>query len=68
MLDNFTGDGVRVASRSLKGEVGWQEALFARGLGWVDHCECRPVYVDIISTSSIHQGVGYVDFSLKIDH
>jgi nicotinate-nucleotide pyrophosphorylase len=24
--------------------------------------------IDIISTSSIHQGVAHVDFSLKIDH
>lgn len=27
-----------------------------------------PVDIDIISTSSIHQGVPHVDFSLKIDH
>jgi nicotinate-nucleotide pyrophosphorylase (carboxylating) len=24
--------------------------------------------IDIISTSSVHQGVPHVDFSLKIDH
>lgn len=71
MLDNFSGEGVRECARRLKDK--WGRGREARALvevsgglteenveGYV--CED----VDVISTSSIHQGVKHVDFSLKI--
>jgi nicotinate-nucleotide pyrophosphorylase (carboxylating) len=71
MLDNFTGDGVKVASRSLKER--WQGKrhflLEVSGGLQEDNFEaylCNDV--DILSTSSIHQGVPHIDFSLKIEH
>lgn len=71
MLDNFTGDGVKVASRSLKER--WQGKrhflLEVSGGLTPDNASsyvCNDI--DIISTSSIHQGVPHVDFSLKIEH
>lgn len=42
---------------------GMLEGIQVRGLLLTDHAD-----VDIISTSSIHQGVSHVDFSLKINH
>ena len=88
MLDNFTGDGVKVASRSLKER--WQgkrhfllevsgglqednfEAYLCNGkFRFLDHDNYTDYHlldVDILSTSSIHQGVPHIDFSLKIEH
>ncbi|KAK0730026.1 putative nicotinate-nucleotide pyrophosphorylase [Lasiosphaeris hirsuta] len=70
MLDNFDGTGVKVAARSLKEK--WQGKkqflLEVSGGLTVDNAEsyiCNDV--DILSTSSIHQGVRHVDFSLKIN-
>jgi len=91
MLDNFSGDGVKAAARSLKerwkgkrefllevsggltaenvggyisnGTLPWPWGRIlglVKLMGWAD--------IDIISTSSLHQGVPHVDFSLKIDH
>lgn len=92
MLDNFTGEGVKVTAKSLKQK--WQgkqqfqievsgglrednvldyanngrlstppssrvTVALADGHGLPD--------IDIISTSSIHQGTPHVDFSLKLD-
>lgn len=73
MLDNFTGDGVKVAARSLKQRLGRDEGRtflveVSGGLteSNVEGFVCEDV--DVISTSSIHQGVKHVDFSLKIVH
>ncbi|KIE00678.1 nicotinate-nucleotide pyrophosphorylase, partial [Metarhizium majus ARSEF 297] len=70
MLDNFTGDGVRAAARSLKERWAGRSFLLEVSGGLTgDNVEayvCNDV--DIISTSSIHQGVPHVDFSLKIEH
>ena len=73
MLDNFTGEGVKVASRSLKQRLGRDEGRtflieVSGGLTEenVESFVCEDV--DVISTSSIHQGVKHVDFSLKIVH
>ncbi|GAB0138500.1 hypothetical protein EsDP_00006735 [Epichloe bromicola] len=71
MLDNFTGEGVRVAARGLKERWrGKREFLLEVSGGLradnVEQYVCNDV--DIISTSSIHQGVPHVDFSLKIEH
>lgn len=89
MLDNFTGDGVKVAARSLKEKwTGKREFLLEVSGGLrsdnVEPYVCNGelpismplefselttfIDVDIISTSSIHQGVPHVDFSLKIEH
>ncbi|RTE82830.1 hypothetical protein BHE90_002599 [Fusarium euwallaceae] len=87
MLDNFTGDGVKVAAQSLKQR--WQgkrhfllevsgglqednfEAYLCNGKSWIASFQSPPLTeadVDILSTSSIHQGVPHIDFSLKIEH
>jgi len=73
MLDNFTGEGVKIAARSLKQRLKKDEGRtflieVSGGLTEenVEGFVCEDV--DVISTSSIHQGVKHVDFSLKIVH
>ncbi|OAA36052.1 nicotinate-nucleotide pyrophosphorylase [Metarhizium rileyi] len=70
MLDNFTGDGVKTAARALKERWPTRSFLLEVSGGLTsDNVEayvCNDV--DVISTSSIHQGVPHVDFSLKIEH
>lgn len=69
MLDNFTGEGVNVAARSLKERWrGKREFLLevSGGLTEANVEEFVCIDVDVISTSSIHQGVPHIDFSLKI--
>ena len=69
MLDNFTGEGVKIAARSLKEKwKGRREFLIevSGGLTEANVADFVCNDVDIISTSSIHQGVPHVDFSLKI--
>ncbi|TGO54528.1 hypothetical protein BOTNAR_0265g00110 [Botryotinia narcissicola] len=71
MLDNFSGDGLKVAAKSLRQRwAGKREFLLECSGGLTS--ENVETYInndiDIISTSSIHQGVPHVDFSLKIDH
>lgn len=73
MLDNFTGDEVKKAATQLKTE--WTQKGKPKGTFLIEVsggltpdnaagfvCED----VDILSTSSIHQGTGIVDFSLKV--
>jgi nicotinate-nucleotide pyrophosphorylase (carboxylating) len=73
MLDNFSPDGVKAAAAQLKDK--WGRGMADRkqflvevsgGLteSNVEKYVCEDV--DIVSTSSIHQGVPHVDFSLKI--
>ncbi|CAK4001387.1 Nicotinate-nucleotide pyrophosphorylase [carboxylating] [Lecanosticta acicola] len=71
MLDNFTSDGVRIASKSLKDR--WGRGTNARALievsgGLTEENVAEYVCddIDIISSSSIHQGVKHIDFSLKV--
>jgi nicotinate-nucleotide pyrophosphorylase (carboxylating) len=87
MLDNFDGQGLKIAARSIKQRwAGKREFLLECSGGLTS--ENVETYInngmsngslrfdfadavadiDIISTSSIHQGVPHVDFSLKIDH
>ena len=73
MLDNFSGEGVKIASRSLKERLrsgeGKEFLIEVSGGLTEENVEgfvCEDI--DIISTSSIHQGVKHVDFSLKIVH
>ncbi|ATY58665.1 nicotinate-nucleotide pyrophosphorylase [Cordyceps militaris CM01] len=71
MLDNFTGDGVKVAARSLKARWAGKKHFLLEVSGGLTRDNVAPYVcndVDIISTSSIHQGVPHVDFSLKIEH
>ncbi|KAJ5280675.1 hypothetical protein N7478_006047 [Penicillium angulare] len=70
MLDNFTPDGVREAAKQLKSEwAGKQRSFLIEVSGGLTE-ENAAAYtcpdVDILSTSSIHQGTGIVDFSLKV--
>ncbi|KAL2836664.1 Quinolinate phosphoribosyl transferase [Aspergillus pseudoustus] len=69
MLDNFTPEGVREAARGLKEQWSGKASFLIEVSGGLNEenavgyvCED----VDILSTSSIHQGVGIVDFSLKV--
>jgi nicotinate-nucleotide pyrophosphorylase (carboxylating) len=73
MLDNFTPDGVKLAAAQLKDKwgrgTGDRRSFFVEVSGGLteDNVEayvCQDI--DIVSTSSIHQGVKHVDFSLKI--
>ena len=69
MLDNFTGRGVKAAARSLKERWKGRKEFLVEVSGGLTEANvvgfvCNDV--DVISTSSIHQGVPHVDFSLKI--
>lgn len=70
MLDNFTPDGVREAARQLKQDAAASKHSFlievSGGLNESNAAAYACPDVDIISTSSIHQGTGIVDFSLKV--
>ncbi|KAJ5162416.1 hypothetical protein N7492_007808 [Penicillium capsulatum] len=70
MLDNFTSDGVRAAARQLKEEwAGKQRTFLIEVSGGLTEDNAAAFVcpdVDILSTSSIHQGTGIVDFSLKV--
>ncbi|RDA95340.1 hypothetical protein CP533_3457 [Ophiocordyceps camponoti-saundersi (nom. inval.)] len=71
MLDNFTPDGVRVAAASLKDRWRGKRHFLLEVSGGLRADNVAPYAcsgVDIISTSSIHQGVPHVDFSMKIQH
>ncbi|KAG9792255.1 nicotinate-nucleotide pyrophosphorylase, partial [Aureobasidium melanogenum] len=71
MLDNFDGEGLKVAARSLKDRWRGKRSVLLESSGGLTE-ENVTQYVnndiDIISTSAVHQGVPHVDFSLKIDH
>ncbi|KAF2427660.1 nicotinate-nucleotide pyrophosphorylase-like protein [Tothia fuscella] len=67
MLDNFTPEGVREAARTLKER--WGKGLIVEVSGGLTEKNVTPFVcedIDVISTSSIHQGVKHVDFSLKV--
>ncbi|BFZ59284.1 nicotinate-nucleotide diphosphorylase (carboxylating) [Saitoella coloradoensis] len=70
MLDNFTGDGLKVAAKSIKQRwAGKREVLLECSGGLTEENVGAFLNndIDIVSTSSIHQSVQHVDFSLKID-
>ncbi|KAK5071672.1 nicotinate-nucleotide diphosphorylase (carboxylating) [Lithohypha guttulata] len=71
MLDNFTGDGIRVAAKSLRDRWKGTREFLIESSGGLTEDNVRGYIcndIDIISTSSVHQGVPHVDFSLKIEH
>ncbi|KAL1884214.1 hypothetical protein VTK73DRAFT_5350 [Phialemonium thermophilum] len=70
MLDNFTGEGVKIAAKSLKERWAGKKQFLLEVSGGITPDNAEQFVsndVDILSTSSIHQGVPHVDFSLKID-
>ncbi|EXJ60964.1 nicotinate-nucleotide diphosphorylase (carboxylating) [Cladophialophora yegresii CBS 114405] len=73
MLDNFDGEGLKVAAKNLKQR--WKERgradVLLESSGGLTEANVEAYInndIDIISTSAVHQGVPHVDFSLKIDH
>lgn len=68
MLDNFSPEGVRLASANLKQKYGTGRFLVEVSGGLTEDNAADYVcdHIDIISTSSIHQGVKHIDFSLKV--
>ncbi|PHH66592.1 hypothetical protein CDD81_6429 [Ophiocordyceps australis] len=71
MLDNFDGPGVQKTAASLRQRWAGKRHFLLETSGGLT-ADNVAAYVcsdiDIISTSSIHQGVAHVDFSLKIEH
>lgn len=70
MLDNFNGQELKDLARKLKAEwAGKRQFLLecSGGLTSENVTDYINNEIDIISTSSVHQGVPHVDFSLKID-
>lgn len=71
MLDNFTGEVLKVAAINLKNKWANTNKKFylecSGGLTLDNIKDYLCNEIDIYSTSSIHQGVGIVDFSLKIN-
>jgi nicotinate-nucleotide pyrophosphorylase (carboxylating) len=73
MLDNFKAKDIEASCQRLRercGEQGRKGFLIevSGGLTMENVRYYASKEVDIISTSSIHQGVPHVDFSLKIVH
>jgi len=71
MLDNFDGEGLKVAARSLKDRWKGKREFLIESSGGLTEENVKGYInndIDIISTSSVHQGVSHVDFSLKIEH
>ncbi|KIX09146.1 nicotinate-nucleotide diphosphorylase (carboxylating) [Rhinocladiella mackenziei CBS 650.93] len=71
MLDNFDGEGLKVAARSLKDRWRGKRQVLLESSGGLTEANIQEYInndIDIISTSAVHQGVPHVDFSLKIDH
>ncbi|TLD19401.1 nicotinate-nucleotide diphosphorylase [Venturia nashicola] len=66
MLDNFTPEGVREAAKELKRQFPNVLVEVSGGLTEENVAPFVGGDIDVISTSSIHQGVKHVDFSLKI--
>ena len=71
MLDNFTGESLRQVAKSLKQHYQGSNKLFllecSGGLTLQNLSTYLCNDIDIYSTSSIHQGTGIVDFSLKLN-
>lgn len=71
MLDNFTGQSLKTAAQSLKQKWAGSKHFLLECSGGLtlDNLTTYLCHdIDIYSTSSIHQGTGVIDFSLKIDH
>jgi nicotinate-nucleotide pyrophosphorylase (carboxylating) len=71
MLDNFSGDGLQQVARNLRNHYKNQQKSFllecSGGLTLQNLSTYLCNDIDIYSTSSIHQGTGIIDYSLKIN-
>ncbi|ODV84038.1 hypothetical protein CANARDRAFT_177211 [[Candida] arabinofermentans NRRL YB-2248] len=70
MLDNFTGDDLKIVANNLKKKFNNSKSYLLECSGGLtldnlDGFLCDDI--DVYSTSSVHQGCSIVDFSLKID-
>lgn len=71
MLDNFSAEMVQPAAKELKDKWNSKRSFLVEVSGGLTEENVGAFAspdVDIVSTSSIHQGVPHVDFSLKIVH
>lgn len=70
MLDNFTAEEIGATASRLKEKWKGERQFLIEVSGGLTEENIQNGYltgdVDIVSTSSIHQGVGHVDFSLKV--
>lgn len=69
MLDNMKGDKLRSVASSLKQRWNGKRSFLLESSGGVteqNFAEVMCMDIDIVSTSSIHQSVQHVDYSLKI--
>ncbi|MDI1485070.1 MAG: nicotinate-nucleotide diphosphorylase (carboxylating) [Ramalina farinacea] len=69
MLDNFTSEGAKNASTSLKRKWMDKKQFLLEVSGGLTEENIESFVspdLDVISTSTIHQGVPHLDFSLKI--
>ncbi|GAA5799952.1 hypothetical protein HPULCUR_005373 [Helicostylum pulchrum] len=71
MLDNFTGEGLKLAAKSIKER--WaakgKTHFLIESSGGITYETCAGYFcqdIDVLSMSTITQGVPHVDFSLKI--
>lgn len=70
MLDNFTTDGLKTTAKSLKQRWQGKVSFLLECSGGLTEDNVSGYLnneIDIYSTSSVHQSVQHVDFSLKID-
>lgn len=69
MLDNFTPQDLHIAAKNLKRDLDPRIVLECSG-GLTAHNIEQYIspYIDVYSTSWIHQGTPVIDFSLKINH
>ncbi|ODV93983.1 hypothetical protein PACTADRAFT_4876 [Pachysolen tannophilus NRRL Y-2460] len=72
MLDNFSGEDLKMTAINLKNKYNGQNKKFllecSGGLTLQNLAQYLCNDIDIYSSSSIHQGTPIIDFSLKIDH
>lgn len=71
MLDNFEPQGLKTCASSLKSKWKGKKQFLLECSGGLKLDNLQGYLcdeIDIYSTSSIHQGTGVIDFSLKIDH
>lgn len=71
MLDNFAAENAQAEAKSLKQAWQGRRSFLVEISGGLTEENVQAFAgpdVDVISTSSIHQGVLHVDFSLKIVH
>ena len=71
LLERWTGEGKKFLLETIGGitEVDLRErAIAGKWISRYEETRCRfiRVEIDILSTSSVHQSVPHIDFSLKI--